>query len=43
MLTPVLSDPPWEREWKGGDGRLGDEEPDGEGASDGEDDREDGE
>ncbi|PPQ91707.1 hypothetical protein CVT25_012848 [Psilocybe cyanescens] len=43
VLTPVLSDPPWEREWKGGDGRLGDEEPDGEGASDGEDDGEDGE
>ncbi|KAF9478312.1 hypothetical protein BDN70DRAFT_860292 [Pholiota conissans] len=24
-LTPLVPDPPWEREWKGGNGRLGDE------------------
>lgn len=31
-------DPPWEREWKGGNGRLGDEDPEGEGESEGEED-----
>ncbi|KAH9481232.1 hypothetical protein JR316_0005753 [Psilocybe cubensis] len=40
-LTPILSDPPWEREWKGGEGKLGCEDPDGEGVS--EDDGEDAE
>lgn len=29
VLTPLIPDPPWEREWKGGEGRLGDEEPAG--------------
>ncbi|KDR76008.1 hypothetical protein GALMADRAFT_139765 [Galerina marginata CBS 339.88] len=36
-LTPLMPDPPWEREWKGGEGKLGDEDLDGEGVSDGED------
>jgi len=31
MLTPLIPDPPWEREWKGGEGRLGDEDPGGSG------------
>ncbi|CAA7269576.1 unnamed protein product [Cyclocybe aegerita] len=40
-LTPLVPDPPWEREWKGGEGRLGDEgeaegeEQEGEGDGDG--------
>ncbi|KAF8972176.1 hypothetical protein BDZ97DRAFT_1783575, partial [Flammula alnicola] len=42
-LTPVMPDPPWEREWKGGEGRLGDEDPDGDGGSDGDEDVDDGE
>ncbi|KAF9037671.1 hypothetical protein BJ165DRAFT_1408342 [Panaeolus papilionaceus] len=29
-LTPLAADPPWEREWKGGEGKLGDEENEGE-------------
>lgn len=37
-LTSLSADPPWEREWKGGEGKLGDEDPDG---SDGEDDGDD--
>jgi len=29
VLTPLIPDPPWEREWKGGEGKLDDEEPGG--------------
>jgi len=29
-LLPLMSDPPWEREWKGGEGRLGGVDGDGE-------------
>ena len=37
-LSPLVADPPWEREWKGGNGRMGDEDPEGDGDSDGEGD-----
>ncbi|KAF4613783.1 hypothetical protein D9613_007481 [Agrocybe pediades] len=40
-LSPLIPDPPWEREWKGGEGKLGDEDPDG--GSEGDDDGDDGE
>ncbi|KAF8181325.1 hypothetical protein BJ912DRAFT_614228 [Pholiota molesta] len=41
-LSPLIPDPPWEREWKGGSGRLEGEDMDDEGGSEGEGD-EDGE